>query len=213
MQGYIYLIGGGEIARGETKEIDDIIKGETKEKSLFVFFGVAAGDSAGYIGTIQSVFGSKFEVVAATEEKGREFARGAINNASVVYLGGGTTKSLIDLFEKWELVTNLREVLKRGTNIVGMSAGAQALSNWYIHEDNDSMELRQGWGFVPVCLLVHAKEETVEKARALWQRDGRAKYYDFLAIGEQAAWRIGVSGKSKIGPGKVWTESVVSIAG
>ena len=201
MRGYIYLIGGGEIACGETKEIDDIIKQDVIEKSPFVFFGTAAGDSTGYIEMIQSVFGNKFDIVAATEEKGRRFAIDAIHHASIIYLGGGTTKLLLDLFERWELVDVLRQALERGTNIVGMSAGAQVLSTWYIHEDNDPMELRQGWGFVPVCLLVHAKEETIEKAKVLWKQDNSAKQYDFLAIGGRAAWRIDASGKSKIGPG------------
>lgn len=206
MQGYIYLIGGGEIANGETKEIDDVIKQDATEKSSFVFLGTAAHDSAGYIDTIRSVFEDRFNIVAATEEKGREFAVDAINNATVIYLGGGTTELLINLFRKWEIVDLLRQALKRGTNIAGMSAGAQALSTWYIHEDNDSLGLRRGWGLAHVCLLVHANKKSVEQVKTLWQKNDNAKLYNFLAIGERAAWRIGITGESKVGSGEVWEE-------
>lgn len=210
MQGYIYLIGGGEIANGETKEIDNVIKQDATEKSSFVFFGTAAGDNAGYATAIQSVFGDRFNIVVATEEKGRKFAIDAINNSSVIYIGGGTTELLINLFEKWKLVDVLRQALKQGASIVGMSAGAQALSRWYIHEADSSMELRRGWGFVPVCLLVHANKESAKRAIAFWQRDENAKCYNFLAIGECSAWRISSLGEKKIGHGEIWREKRIA---
>lgn len=202
MQGYIYLIGGGRVTHNETKEIDDFIKQDSTKKSPFVFFGSAANDSVEYANIMQSIFGSKFNVVIVTKKKGRKFAIDAINNASVIYLGGGKTELLIDLFEEWELVTVLDRAWKRGVNIAGMSAGAQALSAWYIDEDNNPMELRQGWGFVPACLLVHAKKENIEKARTLWQKHNNAKDYKFLAIGDRAAWRIGPTSEDEIGPGE-----------
>lgn len=203
-QGYLYLIGGGEIAKGETITIDDDIKKNLKKGSPLVFFGTAAGDSDGYAQTIQSVFGDTVTVVAATEEKGRAFAVDAINSASGVYLGGGNTDLLLNLFERWELVDVLREAYQNGLLIAGMSAGAQALSAWYVDEDHGQVELRRGWGLVPACVLVHAKLETAEQVKMLWENDADARKYDFIVIGERSAWRIGTDQGQKIGSGELW---------
>src|SRR3989339_658435 len=114
MEKNIFIIGGGEIAKGETQEIDESIMKSAIKGSSFVFFGTAAGDAEGYGEIINKVFGDYFNVTVATEAKGQEFSENAIKNASVIYLGGGTTKFLIDHFEKWNLVPLLREAIERG---------------------------------------------------------------------------------------------------
>lgn len=204
MKGSIYLIGGGEIRKGETAEIDNELKEITSANATLAFFGTAAGDSPEYINSIESVFKSNLNVIAPTEKDGPEFALSAINSASIIYLGGGTTELLLDLFEKWKLVQPLRHALDRGTNLVGMSAGAQALSTWYFCENGDSMELRQGWSLVSACILVHAHQNSSARARMLWEGSRDANANPFIAIGEGAAWRINLLGAQKIGGGEIW---------
>src|SRR3989344_154151 len=168
MIGSIYLIGGGEIRDGETYQIDEDLKSLASEGSIFAFFGFAAQDSVAYSDAITSVFGDKFKVLVATEKKGRDYALNAIRSASLIYLGGGDTDRLMQLFSKWDLVDHLIKALERGVHIAGMSAGAQALSSWYIHEDNDVFEVRKGWGIAPVGTLVHANQDSFDKARSVW---------------------------------------------
>lgn len=203
----IFLIGGGEIAKGETKEIDEAIKKSASEGSLFVFFGTAAGDAEGYGDAINKTFGDYFDVTFATEAKGREFSEDAIKNASVIYLGGGTTKLLMDHFEKWNLVSLLIEAIDRGVIVAGMSAGAQALSDWYVHEDGEMQEIRKGWGIMGKSLgvLVHATQDSFERAQKLISASEYATS-KLCGITEGAVLLLDKnSGDSEeIGKGKIW---------
>jgi dipeptidase E len=206
MRGDIYLIGGGEISKGETEAIDVLIKSSARPGSSLVFFPTAAGDSQGYIDAIVAVFGDIFAVVSATKDKGREFAEKSLETASVIYLGGGETQLLLDLFEGWNLIPILRGALDRGATIVGMSAGAQALCSAYIEYGTDkSMGVRRGWGIVPFSCLVHARNEFLEEAVGLY--DASNEFYDrpFVAIGEGAAWYVGgMDEERKVGSGNIW---------
>lgn len=204
MKGSLYLIGGGEIRTGETAEIDDVLKTIAPKGTKFVFFGTAAGDSLGYTNSIKSVFSDDYCVIVPTEQDGPEFARSAIESASIIYLGGGKTDLLLDLFEKWKLVELLQNALDRGTHLVGMSAGAQALSTWYAHEDGSSMELQRGWGFLPLCTLVHAHMDSIAHIKKTWEENIDLHENSLIAIGEAAAWCVSPTGTQKIGPGKVW---------
>jgi peptidase E len=204
MIGSIYLIGGGELRDGETYEINEGLKSLAPVGSTFVFFGSAAHDSSEYAAAIESVFGNTFEVVVPTVKKGREYAIDAIKSASVIYLGGGDTDLLMRLFSEWNLVEHLVAALKRGVHIAGMSAGAQVLSTWYVHEDADVVEVRKGWGIVPIGVQVHTNQNSFAKAKALWANFHGAGKYSFVAIGEGVAWYIDASGEHTVGHGTIW---------
>lgn len=205
MSSIIYLIGGGELRNGDTQLIDENIMSQAPQDSIFVFFGFASNDSADYASTIKSVYGDKYIVVVPTVAKGKKYAIDAIKSAAVIYLGGGNTEQLMKMFAQWGLVEYLHAAIDRGTHVAGMSAGAQALSEWYVHEDNDIFELRKGWGFVPLGVLVHANPTSYNKATLLWLDHGISDTYSFVAIGESAAWRISDFEKKKIGLGNIWT--------
>ncbi len=206
MTGSIYLIGGGEIRGGETHLIHENIMSLAPKGSTLVFFGFAAQDSADYANAIKSVFGKKFKVLVPTKEKGHEYAINAIQSSSVIYLGGGDTDLLIRLFSEWKLVEHLSAAVAKGVHVAGMSAGAQALSHWYIHEEGENMEVRKGWGFASVCTLVHAHRDSFEKAKSVWENFPREDECSFVAIGERAAWCINSSGKQRIGSGNIYGE-------
>lgn len=205
MSGLIYLIGGGELRNGDTRLIDEDILSLKTEGSMFAFFGFAAQDSVEYANAVASVYGGKYTVVAPTVAKGRDFAIDAIKSAAVIYLGGGNTDQLMRAFAEWGLVAHLHDAVERGAHVAGMSAGALALSRWYVHEDNDIFELRKGWGFVPFGILVHANQSSYDKARVLWSDYGMSDALPFVAIGECAAWRISTRESSKVGLGNIWT--------
>ena len=204
MSGTIYLIGGGEIANNETRLIDDDIKRMAPRGSLFVCFPTAAGDSSGYSKTIQKVFGTYFNYFIATRDQGRLAVEDAIRSAMVIYLGGGKTELLMDFFREWNLVPLLADALARGAVIAGMSAGAQALSSEYIHEDDDTMSVKQGWGLAPVCCLVHAQADSAQRALDLYRKGKRQTTDSYVAIGERAALRLNGTEDEKIGPGPMW---------
>jgi len=208
MKGIIYLIGGGELRGGDTQLIDEDIMSQAPKGSTFVFFGFAAQDSTDYANTIRSVYGEKYTIVVPTVEKGREFAIDAIKSAAVIYLGGGNTEQLLRVFAQWDLVDHLRTAIDRGAHVAGMSAGAQALSTWYVHEEeNDIFELRKGWGIVPGGVMVHANPASFDKAKLLWSDNDMRDKYPFVAIEESAAWRVGTLKTFKVGSGNIWIMS------
>lgn len=205
MSGTLYLIGGGELRDGDTHLIDEDILSLKPKGSTFVFFGFAAQDSADYAEAITAVYGGKYTVVVPTVAKGREFAVDAIKSADIIYFGGGSAEKLMQVFGEWSLVEYLRAAIDRGVHVAGMSAGAQALSAWYVHEDADIFELRKGWGFAPYSILVHVNPTSYHKAKLLWSDHDTLGVYTFVAIGEGAAWRLGTSKAQKVGLGHIWT--------
>lgn len=205
MSGMIYLIGGGEIRNGDTQLIDDDIMSLAPKDSTFVFIGFASQDSINYAETIASVYGNKYNVIVPTVAKGREFAIDAIKSAAVIYLGGGDTVQFMTVFTEWGLVEHLHTAIERGTHVAGMSAGALALSTWFIHEDNDIFELRKGWGLVPYGVLVHANQTSFDKAKLLWSDHDTSGVQPFVALGEGAAWLVSGIKTSKVGLGSIWT--------
>ena len=204
MSGTMYLIGGGELRNGDTRLIDEDILSLTPKGSTFVFFGFAAQDSDDYANTVTSVYGDKYTVVVPTVAKGKEFAINAIKSAAVIYLGGGATELLLQVFAAWGLAEHLRAAIDQGTHVAGMSADAQALSTWYVHEGRDIFELRKGWGFVPYGVLVHANPVSFDKAKLLWSDQGMPDTYPFIAIEEGAAWRVSDLEATKVGSGNIW---------
>lgn len=204
MKGILYLIGGGELRDGDTQLIDEDILSLKPEGSTFVFFGFAAQDSADYADAITSVYGDKYTVVMPTVAKGREFAINAIKSADIIYLGGGDTEQLMRVFAQWDLVKYLRVAIDQGTHVAGMSAGAQALSAQYVHEDNDIFELRKGWGFAPYSIIVHANPTSYDRAKLLRSDHDMSGAYPFVAIEEGTAWRVGTSKAQEVGLGNIW---------
>jgi peptidase E len=208
MSGHILLIGGGEISKGETKVIDDKLKSLISAGSKLLFFPTAAEDSEGYIQIVQQVFGDIFEVVSVTETQGRENAVKQLQTAQAVYLGGGRTELLLDLFEEWDLIGDLKGILDRGGVVAGISAGAQALSTAYTDFDADvSMETKTGWNISKIYCLVHAKEEQIARVFDVYQKSGRQVDIPFIGIGERAAWHVHDGGAEKIGEGPAWFAS------
>lgn len=199
------MIGGGELRDGDTHLIDEEILSLKPEGSTFVFFGFAAQDSTNYADAITSVYGEKYNVVVPTVAKGREFAIDAMQSAALIYLGGGNTEQLMRVFSQWGLVEYLRAAIDRGTCVAGISAGAQALSMWYVHEESDVFKLRKGWGIAPIGVLVHATPKSRDKAASLWSSHQISNSCPFIAIGEHAACRISGSEATRIGLGDVWT--------
>ncbi len=204
MNGMLYLIGGGELRNGDAHLIDEDILSLEPKGSTFVFFGFAAQDSPDYADAITAVYGNKYTVVVPTVAKGQKFAIDAIRSADIIYLGGGDTELLMRVFAQWGLVEYLRTAINRGAHIAGMSAGAQALSARYLHEDTNVFELRKGWGFAPLCVLVHANPTSYDKAKLLLSNQNISDTYPFVAIGEGAAWRMNGLEVSKVGLGNIW---------
>ena len=74
----------------------------------------------------------------------------------VIYVGGGNTKSLLALWQAWELPSILREAYDRGIVLAGISAGANC---WFEQGVTDSasptIDVLPCLGFLPGSFCPH----------------------------------------------------------
>lgn len=205
MQNKIFLIGGGEIKKGETKSVDVAIKkcALQKDRANFIFFPTAAKDSLDYVNSMRKIFENDFNFRAVVESEGKEVAEVAIMESSVIYFGGGKTEYLLSLFDRWQLLPVLKHTIGKGTLIAGISAGVQALAAWYADIEEGKAVWKQGWGIVDIGCLVHAREKTAEIAFREFQKLELSET-PFAAIGEKGSWIELSESKISYGFGDVW---------
>ena len=131
------LIGGGDIGRGntayETKEIDEeIVKMTNIDKPNFLFIGLASSFSDSYYDTIKKIYKNLgCETVYLKKNNiinNPDIVNDKISNADIMYIGGGDSIKLINEIKEYKLDILLKEAYKKGTILVGISAGAILLS-------------------------------------------------------------------------------------
>lgn len=174
----IFLIGGGEIAKKETIEVDRVFLKEMggAGSAKLLFFPTAANDSEGYIRVFSEYFSAlgcnnieSAKLNSEPEEKIKE----KIDRANVIYLGGGSTKFLIDTFREKNIVEFLNIFVKEKKVLVGMSAGACALGGIaLISEIEEDLQLEEGWNILPEAIILpHYKkdyQDTLDQIKAYY---------------------------------------------
>jgi peptidase E len=147
----LVLVGGGDIRKEETKQIDSFIINQVRDP-VVLFIAIAAGDHEGYISSFQQYYASLGckVIVSKFSEENKEKICNKISQANIIYFSGGDPKKLMDaIIEK-----NIREDLIGFEGvIVGYSAGAMVLGhqfNNYEKEitESDDLELYAGLNFV-----------------------------------------------------------------
>jgi len=201
MNGNIYLIGGGEIGSGETKLIDDFVLTNYKKSGLVLFIGAASGDSEAYFETFKKVYGADNETIFITMKCSKdEFIR-TTKKAKIIYLGGGSTDLLLIQLKEWDADKIFATLIKNGTDIVGMSAGAYVLTKNYLHEENGCFTILKGLGIISATILVHAttKAET-ESLKVIKLTNINDS---FVSISERSALIVSNEKTTIIGDGKI----------
>ena len=131
------LIGGGDIGRGntayETKVIDEeIVKMTNIDKPNFLFIGLASSFSDSYYDTIKKIYKNLGCETVYLKKKNiinnPDIVKDKISNADIIYIGGGDSIKLINEIKEYKLDILLKEAYKKGTILVGISAGAILLS-------------------------------------------------------------------------------------
>ena len=132
------IIGYHEI---ETTKIDqEIVKLANKEKPNLLFIPTAAGDSLGYCSSIEKQYGQHFgcsvsNLFLLNDNFDHEKAKSQICSADIIYVGGGNTKFMLDIWAKRGIISLLKEAYERGTILSGLSAGANC---WFDCFSSDS---------------------------------------------------------------------------
>jgi len=94
--------------------------------------------------------GCKTDVLLLLEGKTTsQEAREKIINADIVYVGGGNTRRMIEVWKNYGVDKVLREAYDKGKTLSGVSAGSIC---WFKsgHSDSDSFETAGEWNYIRV---------------------------------------------------------------
>jgi dipeptidase E len=173
--GIIVAIGGGEISDNETLWIDkEIVRLTDKENPFALFLPTASGDAEGYINTFEKVYsglGCKTDTLFLLDgDFSNDQIKAKILSADLIYVGGGDTERMLEIWKEKNVDEYLREAYNRGTVLSGLSAGSIC---WFEFGHSDSYTYRtglqqdffkiEGLGFVAGIHCPHYTEEGREK--------------------------------------------------
>lgn len=127
MKGQIIAMGGGGFSMEQTPALDRYILAQAnKPRPSVCFLGQASGDAESYVLKFYRAFTlldarptalSLFQPHTADIE-------GFLMSQDIIYVGGGNTRSLVALWQEWELDRILLNACANGTVLAGISAGA-----------------------------------------------------------------------------------------
>ena len=130
----LIAIGGGSLAEKTTKPIDAYIAKLAKEhagdkRAVGVFIGTASHDSMPYFNTFRKTYTSEFDikadcVLSVYGEMNDEKIRSKFEKADMIYIGGGDTLFMLDLWKQKGIYDYVIDAYNRGVIIAGLSAGA-----------------------------------------------------------------------------------------
>jgi dipeptidase E len=141
----IVAIGGGEIGRPgfsvETTQIDkEIVRLTGKSKPNLLFIPTASSDSEGYAKVVEKHFGTnlgcKVDTLFLLKQKlSRNEIENKILNTDMIYVGGGNTLKMMNVWRKYGVDKLLVKAGEKGVVLSGVSAGAIC---WFRSGSSDS---------------------------------------------------------------------------
>lgn len=185
------LIGGGDIGRGntayETKEIDEeIVKMTNIDKPNFLFIGLASSFSDSYYDTIKKIYKNLGCETVYLKKKNiinnPDIVKDKISNADIIYIGGGDSIKLINEIKEYKLDILLKEAYKKGTILVGISAGAILLSkegfsdSLMLRNDSNKHSFVEGINLNNLIISPHYNS-SIEKTNELKEQIASRKVY------------------------------------
>lgn len=170
--GKIVAIGGGEMNLKETLPIDRyIVEFSGKQKPKMLFIPTASNDAEGYIEVVKKIYGCQLGCEidtlllmgnSITESQIRE----KILSADIIYVGGGDTVRMMDVWRARKVDGYLREAYRNNIVLSGISAGSIC---WFTKGHGDSSA--EGWwdhkqaegiGLIPAIHCPHYNEKGAE---------------------------------------------------
>jgi dipeptidase E len=170
----LVAIGGGEIREKSTLPIDTYIASLAKEhasgnRPTAVFVGTASHDSLPYFNSFRKTYTPHFDIKAdlvllTKKDIPMEKIVSKIEKANLIYIGGGDTLFLLDVWEKSGFNKLIIDAYNRGVPCAGLSAGAIC---WFkdmytdsamVSPDSSAYALRKGLGVIDALMSPHYDE-------------------------------------------------------
>lgn len=191
----IYVIGGGEISKGETYLLDKLmIQSLNIAKPKVLFIPTASHDAKGYIESVTYEF-EKLNcfvdsLCLCAGEKNPYFIRNKISWADIIYVGGGDTSYMMQEWRRSRTDEFLKNAYENGKVLSGLSAGGicwfnRGYSDSLIIEEKGKFSLINGLGLINMDHNPHANEEDRKNFLAYYKTiEGTALSLDNLIMAE-----------------------------
>ena len=182
MDKYLIAIGGGEIKNKTTLKIDEYIANLAKlhageKRANALFFGTASHDSMPYFNSFRKTYTSVFDIKAEVGllvygEMDMQKIKDNIAAADCIYVGGGDTVFMLDLWKQKGVDKLLIDAYNDGKIICGLSAGVIC---WFTDMYTDyeimrgtsaSYSLHKGLGLIDGLITPHFDEREREMGEA-----------------------------------------------
>lgn len=160
MDRVIFALGGGDLRNKTTLEIDKVIAKRAKEhagdkRAMGVFFGTASHDSLPYFNSFRKIYTSVFDIKAeiallTKKDVPLENIQNKLDKADFIYIGGGDTIFMLDVWEKTGVDKMIMDAYKKGVIVAGLSAGAifhfekMYADSEMLHGDNNTYAIYEG---------------------------------------------------------------------
>ncbi|MDD4556788.1 MAG: peptidase E [Alphaproteobacteria bacterium] len=155
MKKKVIAIGGGSMWEGKRDIYPisrQILKRSGKNKGTICFIPTASKDSQIGIDAFQKYYGTKFGCtinVLKLYENAPDYAtiREMILSSDIVYVGGGNTKMMIEIWKTHKVDALLKEAYEKGIVMSGLSAGGIC---WFKYGNSDSNQIAEHNESVPL---------------------------------------------------------------
>ncbi|MAQ44168.1 MAG: peptidase E [Candidatus Marinimicrobia bacterium] len=158
-KGHIIAIGGGGFGRTPDKPIiEKYILDQSKVKNPNIcFFPTASAERQDYIDNYYKAFSTldcnptHISLFSRTPDLESEF-----DKSDIIYIGGGNTKSMLAVFQEWNINQLLLKAYENGKILAGVSAGAICWFNKGITDSwADELKVLDCLDFLPGCCCPH----------------------------------------------------------
>ena len=163
------LGGGGFTATPGDPALDELVlqlAGAPVPRILFL--PTASGDPRDQIGRFHAAFGDRPcepEVLSLFRMGDlRRPLRDVVLSQDVIYVGGGSMRNLLAIWQVHGLDRMLRDAWERGVVLAGLSAGAMCWLEGGVTTSSGAPEPTPGLGLLPGSLSVHADTEPGRRA-------------------------------------------------
>ncbi|MEK3735607.1 peptidase E [Paenibacillus odorifer] len=156
--GTIVVIGGGELIELETLEIDrEVVQLTQKAKPKVLFIPTASSDAPGYCDTFSKVYGDILgceisHLLLVSQTYTQDEITDLITAADLIYVGGGNTRKMLEIWKNTGVDTLLKEAYSSGTVLAGLSAGSICWFE-YGHSDSEAFDDQGEWQYIKLAAM------------------------------------------------------------
>ena len=166
-KGDIIAIGGGGFGRTPDNPIIEkyILDQSQSSKPNICFFPTASAESKEYIDNYYKAFSqldcnpTHISLFSRTPD-----VKSEIEKSDIIYVGGGNTKSMLAVFEEWDINNFLLKAYNDGKILAGVSAGAICWFNQGITDSwANELKVLDCLDIIPGCCCPHYDGEKDRK--------------------------------------------------